>query len=204
MANKHSQPRSMYGTAKAHGHPQAEEARRASAEAGQGGERRYGPEEAQTDVDTLDYDVAPLDYDVAPLDYRRADAALQRLVTEPGETWVLATDEPPEVAMAALAAWSQTRGVVVLCFGPGESFSRLSTKPGDTVILHTAHPEHLNQEALAGWAQSRGLALAVLPPDITVQQLDDATLDRMNLMRKPGGIIIPSAEQWASQNGRPG
>ncbi len=131
----------------------------------------------------------------------RADAALQRLVTEPGETWVLQTEQPAEQAMAALAAWGQTRGVTILVFGPGERFSCLTTQPGDTVILHTAHPELLNQPALAGWAQSRGLALAVLPPEITVEQLDEATLDQMHLMRKPSTLIIPSAGQF--RNGSP-
>ncbi len=90
----------------------------------------------------------------------------------------------------------------VLVFGAGERFSCLTTQPGDTVILHTAHPENLNQQALAGWAQSRGLSLAVLPPDITVQQLDDATLDQMGLMRKPQGLIIPTGHQIVG-NGRP-
>ncbi len=115
---------------------------------------------------------------------------------------MLETDQAEAVAMAALGTWSAARGVFVLVFGAGERFSRLTTQPGDTVILHTAHPENLNQQALAGWAQSRGLSLAVLPPDITVQQLDDATLDQMGLMRKPQGLIIPSAGQIVG-NGRP-
>ncbi len=186
MATKHSQPRSLYGAAKVDGHPQAEEARLALAEAGQGGEGRHGAEETQDDVVFL-----------------HSDAALKRLVTEPGETWVLETDQPEDVAMAALGTWSSARGVFVIVFGKGERFSCLSTQPGDTIILHTAHPENLNQQALAGWAQSRGLALAVLPPDISVQQLDDATLDQMHLMRKPQGLIIPGAGQVLG-NGRPG
>ncbi len=136
------------------------------------------------------------------IDFIRTDAALKRLVTEPGETWVLETEQPEEIAMAALGTWSAARGVFVIVFGPGERFSCLTTQPGDTIILHTAHPENLNQQALAGWAQSRGLALAVLPPDLTVQQLDDATLDRMHLMRKPQGLIIPSAGQIVG-NGTP-
>ncbi len=184
MATKHSQPRSLYGTAKAHGDAQTQEARVALTEAGQG----EGPPRAEVAEGVV-------------VDFQRTDAALQRLITEPGETWVLATTEPPEQAMAALAAWSQTRGVVVLCFGPGEHFSCLRTQPGDTVILHTAHPENLNQQALAGWAQSRGLSLAVLPPEISAAHLDDATLDQLHLMRKPGGLIIPGAGQF--RNGSP-
>ncbi len=115
---------------------------------------------------------------------------------------MLETEQAEAVAMAALGAWSAARGVFVIVFGKGEHFSCLRTQPGDTLILHTAHPENLNQEALAGWAQSRGLSLAVLPPDITVQQLDDATLDQMHLMRKPQGLIIPSAGQLTGGNGR--
>ncbi len=125
------------------------------------------------------------------------DAALKRLVTEPGETWVLETEQPEGVAMAALGTWSAARGVFVIVFGKGERFSCLATQPGDTIVLHTAHPENLNQQALAGWAQSRGLSLAVMPPEVGVEQLDDATLDRMNLMRKPQGLIIPTAGQIA-------
>ncbi len=116
---------------------------------------------------------------------------------------MLQTDQAEDVAMAALGTWSQARGVFVIVFGPGERFSLLTTQPGDTVIIHTAHPEALNQQALAGWAQSRGLSLAVLPPDITVEQLDDATIDQMHLMRKPQGLIIPSVGQVLG-NGRPG
>ncbi len=78
----------MYGTAKAHGHAQAEEARLALAEAGQGHEARHGAEEAQDDVD--------------PGVFITMDSALKRLVTEPGETWVLETDQPEDVAMKAL------------------------------------------------------------------------------------------------------
>ncbi len=136
------------------------------------------------------------------IDFVRTDAALKRLVTEPGETWVLETDQAEDIAMAALGTWSAARGVFVLVFGQGERFACLHTQPGDTIILHTAHPEHLNQQALAEWAKSRGLALAVLPPDITVEQLDDATLDQMHLMRKPGGLIIPGAGAFTGGNGR--
>ncbi len=189
MATKQSQPRSMYGAAKAQHHDaQAQEARLALAEAGGREEAGDGAEEAQDDVGALDF--------------IRTDAALKRLVTEPGETWVLETDQPEDIAMAALATWSQARGVFVIVFGPGERFSLLTTKPGDTVIIHTDHPENLNQPALAGWAQSRGLALAVLPPEIRLEQLDDATLDQLHLMRKPQGLIIPSAGQMLG-NGRP-
>ncbi len=105
--------------------------------------------------------------------------------------------------MAALGTWSAARGVFVLVFGAGERFTCLTTQPGDTVILHTAHPEHLNQQALQGWAQSRGLSLAVMPPEIGVDRLDDATLDQMGLMRKPHGLIIPSAGQMLGKNGSP-
>ncbi len=101
--------------------------------------------------------------------------------------------------MAALAAWSQTRGVVVLCFGAGEHFSLLSTQPGDTVVIHTAHAEALNVPALDAWRKSRGLELAVLPPDISLELVNDATLDALHLMRKPGGLIIPTF----GQNGSP-
>ncbi len=132
----------------------------------------------------------------------QTEAALKRLVTEPGETWVLETEQPEDVAMAALGTWSAARGVFVIVFGKGERFACLSTQPGDTIILHTEHPENLNQQALGQWAGQRGLALAVLPPDITVEQLDDATLDQMNLMRKPGGLIIPGAGAFTGGNGR--
>ena len=194
MATKHQQPRSLYGTAKAHGNAQAQEARLALAEAGGREEARHGAEEAESHVGPF--------VQTSDGAFVQTDAALKRLITEPGETWVLQTDQPEEIAMAALGTWSQARGVFVIVFGPGEHFSLLTTQPGDTVIIHTAHPENLNQEALAGWAKSRGLALAVLPPDITVAQLDDATLDQMHLMRKPQGLIIPSAGQMLG-NGRP-
>ena len=188
MAKQQSQPRSMYGrVTKTDGHAQAQEVSFPLAEAGQG-EGPPGPEVAEGVV----------------VDFGHTDAALKRLVTEPGETWVLETDQAEDVAMAALGTWSAARGVFVLVFGPGEHFTCLRTQPGDTVILHTAHPENLNQQALAGWAQSRGLSLTVLPPDISVQQLDDATLAQMHLMRKPQGLIIPSASQVLGGNGRPG
>ncbi len=116
---------------------------------------------------------------------------------------MLATDEDPQAVDAALRPWYLTRQVMVLVFGPQERFALLSTQPGDVMVLHTAHPEALNLGALGAWAESRGLKLAVLTPEMTLEHLDDATLDRMNLMRKPGGLIIPSAEQWAQKNGRP-
>ena len=136
------------------------------------------------------------------IDFVRTDAALQRLVTEPGETWVLQTDQAPTLALEALATWSQTRGVTVLCFGPGETFRLLTTQPGETLLLHTEHPEQVNLPALGQWAQSRGVALALLPPGTTLAQVDDATLDRMHLMRKPGGLIIPPVPALA-RNGSP-
>ncbi len=186
MATKRRQPEAMYGAAKAHGNAQAQETGLALAEAGGREEARDGAEEAQGNV----------------IDFVRTDAALKRLVTEPGETWVLETDQPEEIAMAALGTWSQARGVFVIVFGPGERFACLRTQPGDTIVIHTANVENLNQEALAFWAKSRGLALAVLPPDITLEQVDDALLDQLHLMRKPQGLIIPSAGQVLG-NGRP-
>ncbi len=174
MATKHSQPRSLYGTAKAHGDAQAQATRLALAEAGQGPQARGG-EEAEGDV------------------------GLKRLITEPGETWILETDEDPETVDAALRPWYLTRQVMVLVFGPQERFTLLATQPGDVLLLHTPHPEALNLGALGAWAESRGLKLAVLPPEMTLEHVDDATLDRMNLMRKPGGIIIPAF----GQNGSP-
>lgn len=180
MGNKTRRSRDN-GTTEAHGHSPAEEAGQPRAEAGQVPEA-HGGEEAEDDV-------------VIDIDYRLTSSALKRLVTEPGETWVLETEETPEGAMKALAAWSQTRGVTLLVFGPGERFSLLSTKPGDTVVLFTANPQALNAEVLTAWAQSRGLQLAVMPNEAALQHLDDAALEQMGLQRKNRVLVFPGGPQ---------